>query len=177
MAGIVGFSVCTATGQQAEHRFHTVAPFQSAGGAAVCVFGNLFVVLPIGGQPHNIVPLHILEFRKMVPVKTGIVSIDGLDIVPGKPMLQIRNGIGPGADYGLYRCFDEQGIVVHTAGLALDGQNVIFGFDGSEGIRIRNDGADAHNLICPVGFGVDNGKSAHLFLSFVLIFLMRKGFI
>ena len=44
---------------------------------------------------------------------------------------------------------------------ALHGQDVIFHFNGCEGVRIGNDGADGHDLVGPGGFSINDGELSH----------------
>lgn len=45
---------------------------------------------------------------------------------------------------------------------ALHGQDVIFHFNGCEGVRIGNDGADGHDLVGPGGFSINDGELSHV---------------
>lgn len=51
---------------------------------------------------------------------------------------------------------------------------MIFGVDGLKCVRICNDGADAHHLVCPVGFGVDNSEFAHAASSLLFLWILYR---
>ena len=155
------FPICTIPGQQSEHGLHAVASFQVAGGAAVGVGGYFGVVLAVGGQAHDVVPVEAPQLRQVVAVEAGVVGEDALDAVLGQPCLQIPDGLRPGAEDGLHRGVQKEGVVIHAARPALLGQDVVFHFDGLEGVRIGDDGSDGHDLIGPVGFGVNDGEFSH----------------
>ena len=165
---IMAFAVCPIAGEQAEHGFDAEATLQAASGATIGVSGNLGVVLAIGGKAHDVVPVKITQLRQMVAVEAGIVGENGTDSVLIEPGTQIKNSLGSGAENRLHWCFDEQSAFVHAADLTLNGQNVIFGFNQFESVCICNDGSDTHDLVCPVGFCVNDSKFAHVFLSLVV---------
>lgn len=60
--GVMGLVVCTVAGEQAEHGLDAVASFQAAGGAQVSGGGDLGVVLAVGGEAHDVVPIKVTEF-------------------------------------------------------------------------------------------------------------------
>ena len=165
---VVGFAVCPVAGEQAEYGLHTVAPLQPAGGAQVGGAGDFGVVLTVGRQPHDIVPVKSCQLRQMIPVEVCVISENGGDIVVRKPVEQIAHGLPPGAEDRLHRRVQKQRVVIHTADLAIHRQNMIFGCDGPEGVRVRKTTADRHDLVRPVGFCVDDCKVFHRYnLSFL----------
>ena len=155
------FTICLISRQQSEHGLHAVASFQAAGGAAVGVGGNFGVVLAVGGQAHDVVPVEAPQLRQVVAVEAGVVGEDALDAVMRQPCLQIPDGFRPGAEEGLDWGVQKEGVVIHAASPALLGQDVVFHFDGLIGVRIGDDGADGHDLIGPVGFGINDGEFSH----------------
>lgn len=159
------FVVCTISRQQAEHGFDTIASLQTAGGAAVGIGWDSEIVLTVGCKAHDVVPVKITHLRQMVTVKVGIVGENRTDSVLIEPDTQISDGLGAGAEDGLHRRFDKQGAFLHTADLTLNGQNMIFSCDKLKSVRICYNGANTHDLICPVGFCVNDSEFAHVFLS------------
>ena len=71
-------------GEKAEYRFYAVASFQAAGGTAIGVGWNLGIMLSVSSQTHNVIPIEVPQLPQVIPVKTGIVSKDGMHIVCGK---------------------------------------------------------------------------------------------
>lgn len=155
----MSFLACIIFGEQAEHGFDTKTAFQTAGGTTVGGSGNLGIVLTVGGKAHDIVPVKVLQSGQMVAVEAGIVSKDRIDTVLLEPDTQIRNGLSSSAEDGPHWRFNERGTFIHIANLTLNGQNMIFCFAGCKSVRISDDCADAHNLILPLGFCIDYGKS------------------
>ena len=98
----------------------------------------------------------------MIAVETGIVGKNGINTMGGEPAAQIRNGLCPGAEDGGHRCFQEQGAFEHAADLTLYGKNMVFGVVQLKCFRVGDHSSDGHDLICPVSFGVDYSKSAHV---------------
>lgn len=123
------FVVCMVPGEQAEHRFNSVATFQTAGGAAVGIGWDFGIVLTVGGNAHNVVPVKTTQLRQMVAVEADIVGENGTDFVLTEPGTQISDGFGSGAEHRLNWCLDEQSAFIHAADLTLNGQDVIFSFD------------------------------------------------
>ena len=119
-------------------------------------------MLAVGGQAHDVVPVEAAQLRQVVPVEAGVVGEDARDAVLPEPGVQVAHGLGAGAEDWLHRRVQEQGIVVHAADLTLDGQDVVFHFDGREGVRIGNDGADRHDLVSPVGLSINDGEFSHV---------------
>lgn len=159
---IMGLPVCTIPGQQAQHGLHAVASFQSAGRTAVGVGGDLGVVLAVGGEAHDVVPVEAAQLRQVAAVEIGVVGEDAHDAVLAEPGAQISHGLGAGAEDGLHRRVQKQGFIVHAADLALVGQDVVFHFHGREGVCVGNHRADGHDLVGPVGFGINDGESSHV---------------
>lgn len=149
--------------------FNTVASFQTARGAAISGGGNLWIVLAVGGKAHDVGPVDVLQFQQEVVVEVGVVCEDRTDAVLSKPSLQIRTGLGSRTEDGPHWRFNEQGAFIHTAYLTLNGQNMILCVDGCERVRIGHDCANAHNLILPVSFRVDDGEFTHGSLSLVAL--------
>ena len=63
----------------------------------------------------------------------------------------------------------KQRVIVHTTHLTFNGQDMVFRSNRLERVRIRNHGADGHDLICPVGFCIDNSEITHVSLSLVVL--------
>ena len=84
--GIVGFAVAAFFAEQTEHGFHTVAPFQPAGGETIRIGRDFGIGLPVGGQPHNVMPFVISQFRQVIPVKACVVGEDSSYSVAEKPI-------------------------------------------------------------------------------------------
>ena len=166
--------VCAVIGEQAEHGFYAVAALQAAGGTAVGISRDLGIVLAVGGEAHDIIPIEISQLLQVVAVEAGVVGKDETDHVLLKPGTQICDGLGPGAEDGLHRCYDEQCVFVHATDVALDREDMIFGVDGLKCVRICNDGADAHHLVCPVGFGVYNSEFAHAASSLLFLWILYR---
>ena len=86
MKGVVGFCVCTFSGQQTEHWLYAVAPLHTPGGAAFGAGRDLWIVLAICGHAHDVKPIEIPKLWQMIAVKTGVVGEDGGNTVGYKPM-------------------------------------------------------------------------------------------
>ena len=111
-------------------------------------------------QPHNLQLIHRVEHGIMrLPVCTvpGQHAQHGFDAVAA----QIAHGLGAGAEDGLHRRVQKQGIVIYAADLAFDGQDVVFHFEGREGVCIGETTADGHDLVSPVGLSINHGKLSH----------------
>lgn len=173
---IMGLPVCTIPGQQAQHGLHAVASFQSAGRTAVGVGGDLGVVLAVGGEAHDVVPVEAAQLRQVVAVEVGVVGENASNTVLAEPGSQVPDRLGTGAEDGLHRRVQKQGVVVHAANLALVGQDMVFHFHRREGVRVGNHRADGHDLVGPVGFSINDGEFSHvcLFSLVVLQIVYRK---
>ena len=145
-----------------QHGFDAVAAFQSAGGTAVGVGGDLGAVLAVGGEAHDVVPIEAAQFRQVAAVEVGVVGEDARDTVQAEPGAQILDRLGAGAEDGLHRRVQKQGVVVHAANLALVGQDMVFHFRRREGVRVGNHRADGHDLVDPVGFSINDGEFSHV---------------
>ena len=161
----MAFVVCTVPGEQTKHGLDTVAAFQTAGGVAVGIGWDFGIVLAVGGKAHDVIPIEVSQLWQMIMVKAGIVCEDGMDIMLLEPGSKISNSLSSSAENRLYRRLDKQGAFIHTADLTLDGQDMIFSGDKLKSVRICYDGADTHDLVCLVGFCVDDSEFAHVFLS------------
>jgi len=104
----MAFVICTVIGKQTKHRLHTVAPLQPAGRAAVGIGRDFCVMLAVGCQTHDIIPVIVPQLRQVVAVKAGIVSEDGNNAILLKPGTKVGNGFTSGAEDRRHRCFDEQ---------------------------------------------------------------------
>ncbi len=110
--------ICTVSGEQAEHGFDTKTTLQVACETAVGTAWNLRMV---GGKAHDVVPIIVLQLRKMIAVQEGVVCKDRVETVLLKPDTQISNRLDSGAENGPHRRFNEQCAFVHAANSTLNG--------------------------------------------------------
>lgn len=136
-----------------------MASFRFVCGEALGIGVDFCVVLVISDEEHDVGTVKAVKLQQMVLVEADIIGVDMTDAVMPEPGAQTTPDLRTGAEAGLRRRIQKQSVVIHATALILSGQDVVLYFHRRKGVRIGNHGADGHDLVCPVGFGINDGNS------------------